>query len=251
MDTLEKKLGYSFRNRELLKIALTHRSFNEGKHDRQQEDNEKLEFLGDSVVNLIVTEYLFRKFKRLREGELSKLKAHLVSSDFLNDAANSIALSDYLFLGKGEEKNRGRNNKKIVSSLFEAVVGAVYMDSNFKVTYTVFIPFFKGFLAKIKDKDVRINDHKSELQEVIQKTRNIAPTYEIVSEQGKPPDVVFEAVAMLDGREIGKGVGRNKRQAEQEAAAAALEKISDYDEYKKLSEVFFLKNDQDSKEQKI
>lgn len=248
METLEKKLGYSFRSRDLLKRALIHRSFNEGKHDGQLEDNEKLEFLGDSVVNLIVTEYLFRKFKRLKEGELSKLKAHLVSSDFLNDAANSIDLSDYLFLGKGEEKNRGRNNKKIVSSLFEAVVGAVYMDSNFKVTYSVFIPFFKDFLAKIKDKDVRINDHKSELQEMIQKTRNVAPKYEIVSESGKPPDVIFEAIAILDGREIGRGSGKNKRQAEQEAAASALEKISDFDDYKKLSEVFFLKNDQDSKE---
>lgn len=242
IEELEQKINYHFRNKEILGNALIHKSYNEGVK-KETINNEKLEFLGDSVINLIVTDLLFKRFKRSNEGELSKLKAHLVSTDFLFEIADSINLKDFVLLGKGEEKSGGRNNKKIISSLFEAVVGAIYMDSNFKVVSAVIVPFYKGFLENLVEKEIKINDYKSELQEILQRHKNILPTYEILEESGKSPHMNFTAGVYLSKREIGRGQGRSKRQAEQNAALNALEKIEEFINYEKLSEVFFLKND--------
>jgi ribonuclease-3 len=227
---------------EILRNALIHKSYNEGVK-KETINNEKLEFLGDSVINLIVTDLLFKRFKKSNEGDLSKLKAHLVSTDFLFEIADSINLKDYVLLGKGEEKSGGRKNKKIISSLFEAVVGAIYLDSNFKVVSTVIGSFYRDFLENLIEKEVKINDYKSELQEILQRHRNILPVYEILEESGKSPNMNFLAAVCLSKREIGRGQGRSKRQAEQNAALNALEKIEEFINYEKLSEVFFLKND--------
>jgi ribonuclease-3 len=242
LEELEKKLNYNFKNKETLRTALIHKSYNEGLK-KDLPDNEKLEFLGDSVINLVITDYLFKKFKTLSEGELSKLKAHLVSSNYLFQVAQALNLGDYLLLGKGEEKNNGRHNKKINASLFEAVVGGIYIDSNFKLVSLVIIPFFKEFFIKLSVKEMRINDYKSELQEIIQKNNDIHPIYRIIEETGKPPNVVFTATVNLENNAIGSGMGKNKRQAEQNAAYNALKKIDNLIKYEKLSEVFFLKND--------
>lgn len=243
-EDLERKLKYHFRNKALLRNALIHKSYHEGLRE-DLPNNEKLEFLGDSVINLVVTEYLFRRFERFSEGELSKIKAHLVSSNFLYKVARSVDLGDYVMLGKGEEKNDGRHNRRIIASLFEAVVGAIYLDSNFKVVANTIISFFKEFIEKtIEHKEaIKINDYKSELQEIIQKHHSFLPEYRILSETGKPPHTVFTAVILLDGREISRGEGKNKRQAEQDAAYNALKKLDNVLNYEKLSEVFFLKND--------
>lgn len=241
MEELEEILNYKFKNKEILRKALTHKSFNEGKK-KGTLNNEKLEFLGDSVINLIVTVYLFKKFKKLDEGELSKLKAHLVSSDFLFKVSKLINLGDHILLGKGEKKHNGRDNKKIISSLFEAIVGALYIDSNFKIVSNIVLPFFKSFLDELFERDVKINDYKSELQELVQKHKNSLPEYKIIDEFGKAPDLVFNIKVLFENKEIGRGTGRNKRQAEQDAACNALKKINDYISYKKLSDVFFLKN---------
>lgn len=240
---LEEKLGYKFRNKELINEALIHRSFNEGKKRNKITDNERLEFLGDSVINLVITDFLFKKYKRLREGELSKLKAHLVSSTFLYDLANSIDLHAHILLGKGEEKNRGRENIRIVSSLFESVAGAIYLDSNFKIASSVLIKFFRKFLEKHIEKAVKINDYKSEFQELIQKQGLPLPFYKLIRESGKPPNVTFTSAVFIDEKEMGKGQGKNKRQSEQKAAFNALEKNGEFINYEKLSEVFFIKND--------
>lgn len=237
---LEAILSYNFKNKEILKNALIHKSYNEGLQNGLP-DNERLEFLGDSVINLLITEYLYKTFKNLNEGELSKLKAHMVSSNFLSRIAKSIKLNEFLLLGKGEEKNNGRGNKKINASLFEAVVGAIYLDSNFKTASSVLISFFKGFLDEFVEKETRINDYKSELQEVVQKENSFLPYYKIVAESGKPPNVSFTAAVYIGKNEIARGNGKNKRQAEQDAARVALEKIKDPKTYKKLSEVFFIK----------
>ncbi len=240
MEELEKELNYNFKNKEILRTALIHKSYNEGLQ-KNLPDNEKLEFLGDSVINLVITEYLYKTFKNWSEGELSKLKSHLVSSNYLCGLTLELGLNEYILLGKGEEKNKGRNNKKINASLFEAVIGAIYLDSNYKVTSSVVIPFFKTALDKFteKDKDIRINDFKSELQEVIQEKNNYLPVYKIIDESGKPPDEIFTAAVYLDNIEIGRGKGKNKRHAEQSAAANALEKMGTRKKYEKLSEVFF------------
>lgn len=242
LEELESRLNYRFKNKKILKNALVHKSYHEGLK-KNQADNEKMEFLGDSVINLTITEYLFRVFENLREGELSKLKAHLVSTDFLFEIATSMQLMEFILLGKGEEKNNGRSNKKIIASLFEAVVGAIYLDSGFDTASTIILPYFKSFLEKHITQEIKINDYKSELQEVVQKHHNLLPTYHIVKKTGTPPKTTFTAAVILQEKEIGRGQGRNKRQAEQDAAFNALRKNEDFINYKRLSEVFFLKND--------
>ncbi len=242
-EELEKKLEYSFRNKQLLTEALTHTSYNEGKRKNRVTDNERLEFLGDSVINLIITNYLFRKFKNLDEGELSKLKAHLVSSKFLYNLARSIDLNFYIFLGKGEEKNGGRENVRIIASLFEAIAGAVYLDSNFRTTSTVLIRFFEFFLEQHIEKNIKINDYKSELQEIVQKDGGSLPKYVILEETGKPPHTMFISAVYAGKKKIGEGKGKSKRQSEQGAAFDALLKIGEFADYKSISEVFFIKND--------
>lgn len=241
LEELEKVLKYTFKNKELLRTALTHKSYNEGLQ-KGVPDNEKMEFLGDSVINLVITDFLYRRFTTLREGELSKLKAHLVSSNSLCQIASSVNLSDYMMLGKGEEKNEGRLNKKINAALFEAVVGAIYLDSNFKIASSVVLHFFRGFVEKYSEKEIKINDYKSELQELVQRKNNYLPDYRIIFETGKPPNVIFTAAVYLKGTQIGIGTGQNKRNAEQDAAYNALKNINEFN-YEKLSEVFFLKND--------
>ena len=242
LEDLEKNLNYTFKNKENLKNALIHKSFHEGVK-KGLPDNEKLEFLGDSVINLVITDYLFKNFSQLNEGELSKLKAHLVSTNSLATIARELNLGDFALLGKGEEKNAGRGNKKISASLLEAVVGAIYIDSNFKTAAYVVVPFFTEFLEKFSEKEVKINDYKSELQELMQKKNNYLPVYRIIKETGKPPDVVFTAAVYIENREIGKGTGSNKRKAEQDAAFSALKNIEEFINYEKLSEVFFLRNE--------
>ncbi|MEN8222219.1 MAG: ribonuclease III [Acidobacteriota bacterium] len=242
-EDLEKKLNYTFRNRNLLTEALTHTSYNEGKKKNRVNDNERLEFLGDSVINLVITDYLFKKFGKLHEGDLSKLKAHLVSSGFLNNLARSIEMNTYILLGKGEEKNGGRENVRIIASLFEAIAGAVYLDSNFKATSAVLIRFFETFLDQHLEKNIKINDYKSELQEVIQKDGSPLPEYVLLEESGKPPDTQFKSAVYVNKKKMGEGKGKSKRQSEQGAAFDALLKIGDFADYKKISEVFFIKND--------
>jgi ribonuclease-3 len=242
IEELEKELKYTFKNKELLRRALIHKSYNEGvKKDLPH--NEKLEFLGDSVINLVVTDYLYRNFPILNEGELSKLKAHFISSTFLFGISDSLNLNQYMFLGKGEEKNEGRKNKKINASLFEAVVGAIYLDSNYRIVSDIIIEFFKKYLDRFSEKGIKINDYKSELQELIQREKNALPEYRIIKETGKPPNVIFTVSVYLENLCMGTGTGKNKRNAEQDAAYNALRNIDKFINYEKLSEVFFLKND--------
>ena len=242
-EDIEKKLNYSFRNKTLLTEALTHTSYNEGKRKNRVNDNERLEFLGDSVINLVITDYLFKKFGKLHEGDLSKLKAHLVSSGFLYNLAKSIEMSTFILLGKGEEKNGGRENIRIIASLFEAIAGAVYLDSNFKTTSAVLIRFFEAFLEEHLEKNIKINDYKSELQEVVQKDGGPLPEYVLLEESGKPPDTQFKSAVYVNKKKMGNGKGKSKRQSEQGAAFDALLKLGDFADYNKISEVFFIKND--------
>ncbi|MGE5340559.1 MAG: ribonuclease III [Candidatus Omnitrophota bacterium] len=242
IEELEKKINHTFRNKELLRNALIHKSYNEGLK-KGRPDNEKLEFLGDSVINLVITDYLYKHLSQLSEGDLSRIKAHLVSTNMLSRISEVVNLSDYAFLGKGEEKNEGRKNKKIGASLFEALIGAVYLDSSFKTASSIVVWFFKEFLDKFTQKEFKINDYKSELQELVQKKKNFLPVYKIIDESGKPPRVVFTAAVYIESTEVARGMGNNKRRAEQDAAYNALKNIDEFINYEKLSEVFFLKND--------
>ncbi|MBN2400152.1 MAG: ribonuclease III [Candidatus Aminicenantes bacterium] len=238
MDELEKKLNYRFKNRELLRSALTHKSYNEGGKNRGA-DNERLEFLGDSVIGMVITDYIFRRCRDNNEGDLAKMRAHLVSSNLLFKVAKTINLGSHILLGRGEEKNQGRRNQKIVSSSFEALIGAMYLDSDLATTAAVIIHLFKEFLEQLLSHDLRINDYKSELQELIQKHKNVLPSYQVVAENGKPPDTQFKVAVFLENSEIGSGWGRNRREAEQEAALIALKNIGNFMHFERLSDTFF------------
>jgi ribonuclease-3 len=238
MEELEKKLGYRFKDGELLRAALTHKSFNEGGKNHGL-DNERLEFLGDSVIGLVITDYLYRRCRDNREGELAKLRAHLVSSNLIFKVAKTIGLGGHILLGRGEEKNDGRRNSKIISSCFEALIGALYLDSDFATVAAVIVERFREFLEQLLNDEMRINDYKSELQEMIQKHRNILPVYKVTAENGKPPDTVFRVAVFLDDNEIGSGSGKNRREAEQEAALIALKNIGNFMHFEKLSDTFF------------
>jgi ribonuclease III len=238
MDELQKKLNYRFKNNDLLRSALTHKSFNEGGKNRGA-DNERLEFLGDSVIGMVITDHIFRRCRDNNEGDLAKMRAHLVSSNLLFKVAKTIGLGSHILLGRGEDKNQGRRNPKIVSSTFEALVGAMYLDSDLPTAGAVVIALFKDFLEQLLSHDLRINDYKSELQELIQKHKNILPSYKVVAENGKPPDTQFKVAVFLENSEIGSGWGKNRREAEQEAALIALKNIGNFIHFERLSDTFF------------
>jgi ribonuclease-3 len=238
MDELQKKLNYRFKNPDLLRCALTHKSCNEGGKDRGA-DNERLEFLGDSVIGMVITDHIYRRCRDNSEGDLAKMRAHLVSSNLLFKVAKTIGLGSHIQLGRGEEKNQGRRNQKIVSSSFEALIGAMYLDSDLPTTAAVIIGLFQEFLEQLLSHDLRINDYKSELQELIQKHKNILPSYKVVAENGKPPDTQFKVAVFLENSEIGSGWGRNRREAEQEAALIALKNIGNFMHFERLSDTFF------------
>ena len=238
IDAFEEKWGYRFRNRELLHHALVHRSYREGARG-DCFDNERLEFLGDSVINLVVTEMIYRRFNHLREGDLHKMKAHLVSTDFLADVARSLGLGDLVLLGKGEEKNGGRQNRKILASLFEAIAGAMFLDSTFRTSAPVLRKFYGDYLKSIGPQDIRINDYKSELQEYLQARGQETPQYRLVSSEGQPPHTRFKVAVQVGDRDLAFGIGPSKRQAEQEAASEALSRLQKVP-VQKLSDVFFI-----------
>lgn len=224
-DSLEKNIGYCFRNKDILKEALTHSSYaNELKARKQHAVcNERLEFLGDSVLSVIVSEYLFEKYSQLPEGELTQRRAALVQSGALASYARSVSLGDYLFLGHGEEKNNGRERQSTLENAFEALVAAIYLDAGeqgFDRVRVFLLPIIKAQLAD--DFDNRRIDAKTELQQLIQQAEGDFLEYEVIGERGPDHNKEFEVVARLNSNIIGHGKGRSKREAEQNAAKEAL-----------------------------
>ena len=225
-SALEGAIGYTFNNKELLSEALTHSSYsNELKAKKQAcPCNERLEFLGDSVLSCVVSEYLFARFPDTPEGELSTMRAALVQSQALASYSRSLGVGDFLYLGKGEEKNNGRERQSTLENAFEAIVAAIYLDAGvrgFDVVKGFVLPIIE---AKLSDDNFVLNhtDAKTELQQLIQQTEGDFLEYKTVDEQGPDHDKLFTVVAMLNSNIIGKGVGHSKREAEQAAAREAL-----------------------------
>ena len=224
ISALEKKIGYTFKNKNILKEALTHSSYaNELKARKQAAQcNERLEFLGDSVLSVIVSEYLFEMFSELPEGELTQRRAALVQSEALALYARSISLGDYLYLGHGEEKNSGRERRSTLENAFEALVAAIYLDAaecGFDEVRRFVLPIVKKELEGI---EVRRIDAKTELQQLIQQAEGDFLEYIVVGERGPDHAKEFEVIARLNSNVIGRGKGRSKREAEQAAAREAL-----------------------------
>ena len=219
MKPLEENLRYEFKNKKLLINALTHSSYANEARDGVS-SNERLEFLGDSVLSIVVSEYIYKEFNNLPEGELTKLRASLVCEKSLCQFSRELDLGKYLRLGKGEDKGGGREMDSILADAFEAVLAAMYLDGGFNVAKNHVMRFIKNELKHTDDEVFK--DYKTALQEIIQKNPEESVTYILTKETGPDHDKVFEVEVRLNSNTIGKGIGKNKKQAEQSAAKEAL-----------------------------
>ncbi len=220
---LESGISISFTDKELLKNAFIHRSYlNEHKNYKGQ-SNERLEFLGDAVLSIVVSTFLFEKLPSSPEGELTQLRAALVRTETLAKLAQKLSLGSFLYLSKGEEDSGGRNNNSILANTFEALVGAIYLDQGTKVAEKFLAD---NVLLKWKElASTAVSDNKSKLQEVLQKLYHESPSYKIITSWGPDHDRRFEMGVYLGEKCLGKGVGKNKQEAAQNAAKNALSKL--------------------------
>jgi ribonuclease-3 len=216
VSEFEEIIGYSFKDKELLKTALTHSSY--ANENRLSQDNERLEFLGDSVLGFVTAEYLFSQYKSRHEGELTKLRAAVVCEKSLFKFAEKISLGKFIYMGKGEEHSGGRNRPSIVSDAFEAVIAAMYIDGGIDVVRS----YILEFITEAVKREASFKDNKSLLQEEIQKNKGNTIAYEELAEYGPDHDKVFSFAVKLNGEVIGTGEGRSKKEAEQAAAGNAL-----------------------------
>jgi ribonuclease III, bacterial len=218
LNELGEKIGYTFQNINLLKQAMTHSSFsNENKLDKLM-NNERLEFLGDAVLEVISSEFLFGKYTKMPEGDLTKLRASIVCEPTLATCARNINLGDFLLLGKGEDNTGGRGRDSIISDALEALIGAIYLDGGFASAKEFVLTFI---LTDIEDKHL-FYDSKTILQEIIQGEYSGNLTYAIIEESGPDHNKEFKVNALLEETIIGTGKGRTKKAAEQQAAYKAI-----------------------------
>ena len=220
---LEKIIGIKFKNREILKEALTHRSYLNEKPKQKIKHNERLEFLGDAVLELIVTEYLYKKYPLTAEGELTNFRAALVKAPTLFQVASDLGLNSFLFLSRGEEKDLGKARQYILANAMEALIGAIYLDRGYDATRSfiekfILLPLVEDFKTK------GLRDAKSLFQEKAQEMEVITPVYKILSEWGPDHNKHFIAGVYLGDKLIAEGEGASKQEAHQSAAESALKK---------------------------
>lgn len=221
MENLQKKIGYHFKNTNLLQEALTHSSYANEHKSKKIKHNERLEFLGDAVLSIVVSDYIFNNCPELPEGELTKLRATLVCEKSLFEFSKSIELGKYLMLSRGEKNNGGANRPSIVSDAFEALIAAIYIDGGIEPATDYILKFVIPAIKNSKKK--KINDYKTTLQEIIQKNPGEHLEYVIIDESGPDHNKHFVVEVHLNSNVIGKGGGRSKKEAEQQAAREALE----------------------------
>jgi ribonuclease-3 len=221
---VEKGIGYIFREKELLREALTHKSFYHENREKASFYNERLEFLGDSVIGLIVVEHLYLLKEKHSESVLAKMKSYLVCESVLADIASSLQLNRYLLLGKGEEATGGRGKKSILADALEAVIGALYLDAGFEKTREIVVNFFRDRIQGAIESG-EFYDFKTELQERTQSLHGILPEYRVIRQQGEEHQRIFTVAVYLDGKRLGVASGRRKKEAEALAAQKALQRI--------------------------
>jgi len=222
---MNTKIQYAFQDPNRLTEALTHSSYANEHREQGLKCNERLEFLGDSVLSIVISDYIYRRFIDLDEGDLTKIRASIVCEDSLAIAAKKIDLGQSLYLGKGEELTGGRKRKSILADAFEAVIGAIYLDGGIEEART----FISESLKAIIDAGIhgRLNrDYKTEFQEYVQRNGEVAIRYDIIDQTGPDHCKEFQAAVYVDDRLYGQGIGFSKKEAEQEAAQDALEKLS-------------------------
>ena len=219
---LETAIGYRFHNLSLLQNALTHSSYANERWHNSLLSNERLEFLGDSVLGMLVAEYLFRSFPDRPEGELTRMRADMVCEKTLAAVANRIGLGEHLLLGHGEEQGGGRCRDSILADAVESVIAACFLDGGLEAA----LKFVQQFiLVEVPVTRMHNADYKTSLQELVQQKKNQVLSYALVGQSGPDHDKQFEVEVSLNGTVVGKGTGRSKKRAEQDAARAAIEKL--------------------------
>jgi len=224
LKNFQQTLGYRFNKIDLLDNALIHRSFVNENPALSCKDNERLEFLGDAVIGLCLSDLLVRKFPDYAEGQLSKLRAYVVNEQSLAGLARKLNIGDYLLLGRGEESSGGRTKASILSNAFEAVAAAIYLDCGFEKTYKFLENIFEPMVEE-GIKSVIYKDYKTALQEICQNRFKETPRYALVNETGPDHDKVFEISLTIAGMITTTGTGKSKKEAEQRAARRALEEF--------------------------
>ncbi|MBP2653792.1 MAG: rnc [Firmicutes bacterium] len=225
MESLCRKLGVRFINPGLLYQALTHSSYANERKSGNKVHNERLEFLGDAVLDLIISDYLYSKFAHLPEGELTKARAALVCEASLARVAGELGLGQYLLLGKGEAASGGRERVSILADAFEAVIGAIYVDRGLDDARQIVLSCLGQDLATIESGEY-VNDYKTLFQEAVQKNGDAKIGYQVIAESGPDHSKVFEVVVQVGGVEWGWGFGKNKKEAEQNAAKQGLQQFN-------------------------
>lgn len=219
----EKKLNVTFKDKNLLKVALTHSSF--AYETGVAEFNEKLEFLGDSVLSIVVTEFIFRRYPKLTEGDLAKLRASLVRTETLAEVARELGIGHYVLISKGAEQAGGRENDSILADCLEAIIGSIYLDQGYEIVKDFILTAMEEkILTQAAKKELA--DPKTNLQELTMERWGVLPEYRIVSQEGPAHNPVFSARVFIGGKKFGSGMGRSKKKAEQIAAVEALKEIS-------------------------
>lgn len=218
MEELERRIGYSFKDKGLLRTAMTHSSY--ANETRQGECNERLEFLGDSVLSIVVSEYIYNNFTKKKEGDLTRLRASLVCEPTLAVFARKLGLGEFLLLGKGERRSGGGNRPSILSDGFEALIAAIFLDGGMEEARRFVLSYVLEEIARPTDR--KTVDYKSILQEIIQQNEGERIEYVLVGESGPDHDKHFTFEVHLNSNIIGKGGGRTKKEAEQRAAQEAL-----------------------------
>ncbi len=220
-ESLDKKLGYTFKDSELLIQSLCHSSYVNEQIDSTLEDNERLEFLGDAVLDLAISHILMLRFKDAAEGDLSKFRATVVDEAGLYEVALRLGLGDYLLLGKGEEQSRGREKPSILADTTEAIIGAIYLDAGFDTAMEIIKGLFSSLLERVGTGEL-VHDFKSLLQEYSQQSCKTLPRYRLIKETGPAHDRSFQVALSLKGEVLAEGEGRSKKEAEQNAAREAF-----------------------------
>ena len=219
INTLEDKLGYEFKDTKLIIEALTHKSY------KQPYDNERLEFLGDAVLDLIVGEYLFKKFSKSDEGKLSKIRASLVNEAGFDKLARSLNLGDYILLSKAEENNGGREKSSLLSNAFEAIIGAIYLEAGLQTVQKISIDLIESNHKEIS-LDSLFRDFKTTLQELTQARFGMTPEYKVIASRGPDHLKEFEVGVFIQDKEYARAIGKSKKIAQQEAAKEAVELLN-------------------------
>ncbi len=219
---LETNIGITFKNKDLLKQAFIHRSYLNENRTVKLEHNERLEFLGDAVLELVITDYLYKKYPEKNEGDLTAYRSSLVNSNTLSDVAEKIGLNPFLLLSKGEAKDTGRARQFILANTFEALVGAIYIDQGYDSANTFIASQLFGLIEEIIEKNKYI-DSKSKFQEQAQEKVGITPAYKLIKETGPDHNKIFTVGVYLREDLVVTGDGKSKQEAEQDAAEKALE----------------------------